>query len=95
MAEFEVSRGPVTDGVSDPWRPIDECGELEGGKEYLVRMKRGKLDELITELITIARWSGAEWQVRIGDAERYSYRAEDITHVHRMGPIRGPGEGER
>src|SRR5690606_14461344 len=26
MAEFEVSRGPVMDGVSDPWRPIEECG---------------------------------------------------------------------
>src|SRR5690606_1335237 len=77
---------------SDPWLPIEECGELEAGAEYLVRMQRGKLDELITELITIARWSGAEWQVRIGDAERYYYRAEHITHVHRMGPIRGPGE---
>lgn len=83
MAEFEVSRGPVTDGVSDPWVPIEERGELEAG-EYLVRMK---------EFITIARWSGAEWQVRIVDAERYYYRAEHITHVHRMGPIRGPGEG--
>lgn len=44
-------------------------------------------------LITIARWSGAEWQVRIVDAERYYFRADHITHVHRMGPIRGPGEG--
>ena len=40
-------------------------------------------------LITIARWSGVEWQVRIVDAERH-YRAEHIAHVHCMGPVRGP-----
>jgi hypothetical protein len=80
------------------WLPIEECGELEAGAEYLVRMKHAATEALVVlvcELITIARWSGAEWQVRIGDAERYYYRADHITHVHRMGPIRGPGDGER
>jgi hypothetical protein len=80
---------------SDPWLPIEECGELEAG-EYLVRMKHADTETLVVpvcELITIARWSGAEWQVRIVDAERYYYRADHITHVHRMGPIRGPEEG--
>lgn len=80
--------GDANKMASSPWRPIEECGELEAG-EYPVRMKRGALEPLIT----IARWSGAEWQVRIVDAERYYYRAEHITHVHEMGPIRGPGEG--
>src|SRR5690606_10497101 len=72
---------------SSPWRPIEDYLSLTPG-EYMVRMKRGEL----AEHITIARWSGAEWQVRIVDAERYYYRAEHITHVHSMGLIRGPGE---
>lgn len=76
--------------VSSPWRPIEDYLSLAPG-EYMVRMKRGELEEHIT----IARWTGAEWRVRIADVERYDYRAEHITHLHDMGPIRGPGRGER
>src|SRR5690606_12295073 len=84
-------QGPHLESLTT-WRPIDECGELEAGAEYLVRMKHADTETLVVqvcELITIARWSGAEWQVRIVDAERY--RAEHIAHVHCMGPVRGPG----
>ena len=89
-ASDDVALGAIRDlKERSTWVPIEECGELEEGAEYLVRMKRGVLEPLIT----IARWTGAEWRVRIADVERYDYRAEHITHLHEMGPIRGPGEG--
>lgn len=70
---------------SDPWVPIEECGELERGR-YLVQLRSGAQ--------IVALWSGDSegWVLRQRDLDEFD-SPRDITHVHQMGPIRGPGEG--
>lgn len=66
------------------WRPIEECGELERGR-YLVQLRSGAQ--------IVALWSGDSegWVLRQRDLDEFD-SPRDITHVHRMGPIRGPEE---
>lgn len=70
---------------SVPWRPIEECGELERGR-YLVQLRSGAQ--------IVALWSGDSegWVLRQRDLDEFD-SPRDITHVHQMGLIRGPGEG--
>lgn len=76
----------MLDGLppSDPWRPIEECGELERGR-YLVQLRSGAQ--------LVALWSGDSegWVLRQRDLDEFD-SPRDITHVHQLGTIRGPGE---
>lgn len=69
---------------SVPWRPIEECGELARGR-YLVQLRSGAQ--------LVALWSGDSegWVLRQRDLDEFD-SPRDITHVHQMGTIRGPGE---
>lgn len=69
---------------SVPWRPIEECGELARGR-YLVQLRSGAQ--------LVALWSGDSegWVLRQRDLDEFD-SPRDITHVHQMGPIRGPEE---
>ncbi len=64
--------------TSTHWVPIEECGELEEGRTYLVLVDG--------ESLYLANWQMGEWLT----IERI--HPSRITHVHQMGPIRGPGE---
>lgn len=70
--------------TSSPWVPIEECGGLERGR-YLVQLRSGAQ--------IVALWSGDSegWVLRQRDLDEFD-SPRDITHVHQMGPIRGPGE---
>lgn len=72
------------DEASDPWRPIEECGELARGR-YMVQLRSGAQ--------LVALWSGDSegWVLRQRDLDEFD-SPRDITHVHQMGTIRGPGE---
>lgn len=70
--------------TSSPWCPIEECGELERGR-YLVQLRSGAQ--------LVALWSGDSegWVLRQRDLDEFD-SPRDITHVHQLGTIRGPGE---
>lgn len=73
--------------TSSPWRPIEECGALEDGW-YDVWVVKPEYDGGAGQLMHARRFPSGEFVVA-----GLIYEAQHITHVHRMGPIRGPGEG--
>lgn len=73
--------------TSDPWLPIEECGELEDGW-YDVWVVKPEYDGGAGQFMHARRFPSGEFVVA-----GLIYEAQHITHVHQMGPIRGPGEG--
>lgn len=85
LPELETEGLAIVDTPS-PWRPIEECGELEEKIDvmYLVWAQNERFAGS-----HIAHRVNGEW--KLTDAPKF-FKTSDITHIHQMGPIRRPGE---